>query len=135
MVGNGGGGTRGSKAGGKVSVSGAVPGFASLGVQIFGNGRVGPNGMMGWRRVIINCLGSRWLERAGGIKIFRYFYFGLARGTSNRNRAHGLTRYASWADVCSRLEIGSWNGERPRECKQWLLPTELDQKRRKKRNG
>lgn len=92
----------GARRGGKVSVSGAVPGFASLGVQIFGNGRVGPNGMMGWRRVIINCLGSRWLERAGGIKIFRYFYFGLAMGTSNRNRAHGLMSAPVW-----KLEVGT----------------------------
>ena len=69
--GDGWGGTRESKAGGKVSVSGAVRGFASLGVQIFGNGRVGSgrDGMMGWRSA---WLGLSWLERdrAGGVKRF-----------------------------------------------------------------
>lgn len=34
--------------GGKVSVSGGVMGFASLGVQIFGDGRVGPARVTGW---------------------------------------------------------------------------------------
>jgi len=59
-----------SKAGGKVSVSGAVPGFASLGVQIFGNGRWGGAGRddgLALGSLIINGLGSRtgW-NRAGG---------------------------------------------------------------------
>ena len=94
--GDGWGGTRESKAGGKVSVSGAVPGFASLGVQIFGNGRWGGAGRddgLALGSLVINGLGYLLdgIELAED-RIFRYFYVGL---TANRNRAHGLTRYAS----------------------------------------
>ena len=82
----GGGGTRGSKArGGKVSVSGAVRGFASLGVQIFGNGRVG-SGRDGTGRDDGLALGLAWAQLAGtgsrwgSKKIFRYLYVGRLWG-------------------------------------------------------
>ena len=78
--GDGWGGTRESKAGGKVSVSGAVPGFASLGVQIFGNGRVGSgrdDGLaLGLAWAQLAGTGSRW----GSKKIFRYLYVGRLWG-------------------------------------------------------
>ena len=79
--GDGWGGTRESKAGGKVSVSGAVPGFASLGVQIFGNGRWGGAGRddglaLGLAWAQLAGTGSRW----GSKKIFRYLYVGRLWG-------------------------------------------------------
>ena len=56
---------------------------------------VGPDGMMGWRSARSSLmawdLGLDGIELAED-RIFRYFYVGL---TANRNRAHGLTRYAS----------------------------------------